>query len=357
MNSPAIVDAQTLRIFTARAFERVGVTPEDAEIAADVLVTADLRGVESHGVARLHHYLAHLKQRQVHARSHLKIVRELPTTLSIDAGNGLGLVAAYRAMELAIQRAAQYGSAAVAVRNSNHFGIAGYYAMMALPHNMIGIAMCNTSPNVVPFGGSRPMLGTNPIGWAFPCGEEPALVVDMATSGISFGKLEVAYRTGAAIPLGWALGEDGLATTNAAEAVKVRRLIPLGGLVEGTGYKGYAIATVVEALCHALSGAAMSLNIMAVHGRGTQPTNTGHYFAAYRVDGFRDVDEFKRDMDQLVRTLRSCPPQPGVERVLMPGEKEHHTSVQRNRDGIPLHAEVVTLLRSIATDLQLEPVV
>lgn len=357
MNSPAIVDAQTLRIFTARAFERVGVTPEDAEIAADVLVTADLRGVESHGVARLHHYLAHLKQRQVHARSHLEIVRELPTTLSIDAGNGLGLVAAYRAMELAIQRAAQYGSAAVAVRNSNHFGIAGYYAMMALPHNMIGIAMCNTSPNVVPFGGSRPMLGTNPIGWAFPCGEEPALVVDMATSGISFGKLEVAYRTGAAIPLGWALGEDGLATTNAAEAVKVRRLIPLGGLVEGTGYKGYAIATVVEALCHALSGAAMSLNIMAVHGRGTQPTNTGHYFAAYRVDGFRDVDEFKRDMDQLVRTLRSCPPQPGVERVLMPGEKEHHTSVQRNRDGILLHAEVVTLLRLIATDLQLEPVV
>ncbi len=356
MNSWTLVDAQALQNFTGRAFERVGLTAEDAQVAADVLVTADLRGVESHGVARLHHYLAHLKQGQVSAKSTLNIVRELPTALTIDAGNGLGLVTAYRSMQIAIERALHYGSGAVAVRNSNHFGIAGYYAMMALPHDMIGIAMCNTSPNVVPFGGSRPMLGTNPIGWAFPGGEEPPVVMDMATSGISFGKLEVAFRTGATIPLGWALGEAGLATTDAAEAVRVRRLIPLGGLAEGTGYKGYALATVVEALCHALSGAAMSLNVMAVHGRGTQPTNTGHFFAAYRVDGFRDVHEFKQDMDELVRTLRSCPPQPGVESVLLPGEKEHHMTAQRSRDGIPLHAEVVSLLRSIATDLQLEAV-
>ncbi len=356
MNSLALVDAQSLHSFTARAFERVGLTAEDAAVAADVLVAADLRGVDSHGVARLYHYLAHLRQGQVSAKSNLNIMRELPTALTIDAGNGLGLVAAYRSMQIAIERAARYGSAAVAVRNSNHFGIAGYYAMMALPHDMIGVAMCNTSPNVVPFGGTRPMLGTNPIGWAFPGGEEPPVVMDMATSGISFGKLEVAFRTGAAIPLGWALGDNGLATTDAAEAVRVRRLIPLGGLAEGTGYKGYALATVVEALCHALSGAAMSLNVMAVHGRGTQPTNTGHFFAAYRVDAFRDVHEFKQDMDQLVRTLRSCPPQPGVESVLLPGEKEHHMTVQRSRDGIPLHAAVVTLLRSIATDLQLEPV-
>lgn len=356
MNSVVLVETERLRAFTAEAFETAGVAPEEARIAADVLVTADLRGVESHGVARLHHYLAHLKQGKVAATTRLNIVRELPTTVTIDAGNGLGLVAAYRAMEIAIDRAAQYGSGAVAVRNSNHFGIAGYYAMMALPHNMIGIAMCNTSPNVVPFGGSKPMLGTNPIAWAFPAGTEPAIVMDMATSGISFGKLEVAFRTGAQIPLGWALGEDGLPTSNTPEAVKVRRLIPLGGLAEGTGYKGYALSTVVEAMCHALSGAAMSLNIMAVHGRGTQPTNTGHFFAAYRVDGFRDVSEFKHDIDELVRTLRSCPPQPGTTGVLLPGEKEHRTAAERSRDGIPLHPEVVTLLRSIATELQIEPV-
>jgi LDH2 family malate/lactate/ureidoglycolate dehydrogenase len=357
MNAVVLVDAQTLHTFAARAFERVGVAAEDARIAADVLVAADLRGVESHGVARLHHYLAHLKQGQVTTDLRFNIVRECPTTLAIDAGNGLGMVAAYRAMQTTIERAAQYGSAAVAVRNSNHFGIAGYYAMMALPHDMIGIAMCNASPNVVPFGGSRAMLGTNPIAWAIPCGQEPAIVMDMATSGISYGKIEVALRTGATIPLGWALGEDGLPTADAREASRARRILPLGGFTEGTGYKGYALSTVVESLCHALAGASMSMQIMAVQGRGTRPSNIGHFFAAYRVDGFRALDEFKQDMDALVRTLRSCPTQTGVAEVLLPGEKEFRTAAERSREGIPLHAEVVTLLRSIATDLQLDPAV
>ncbi len=357
MNPFALVDAERLHAFMARAFERVGVAPEDAQIAADVLVTADLRGVESHGVARLHHYLAHLKQGQVTSETRLNVLHELPTTLTLDAGNGLGMVAAYRAMQMTIERAAQYGSAAVAVRNSNHFGIAGYYAMMALPRDIIGIAMCNASPNVVPFGGNQAMLGTNPLAWAIPCGTEPAIVMDMATSGISYGKIEVALRTGTSLPLGWALGEDGLPTTAALEASRVRRILPLGGLAEGTGYKGYALSTVVESLCHALAGAAMSLKIMAVQGRGTQPSNIGHFFAAYRVDGFREVDEFKRDMDALVRTLRSCPPQPGVDSVLLPGEKEHIMSAQRRREGIPLHADVVLSLRSIATDVDLDPVV
>ncbi len=357
MNPLGLVDAERVHAFTAKAFEFVGVAPDDAQIAADVLVTADLRGVDSHGVARLHHYLAHIKQGQVTSKMHLNVVRELPTALTMDAGNGLGMVAAYHAMQIAIERAAQYGSAAVAVRNSNHFGIAGYYAMMALPHNMIGIAMCNASPNVVPFGGNKSMLGTNPLAWAIPCGTEPAVVMDMATSGISYGKIEVALRTGASLPSGWALGEDGLPTIDAPEASRTRRILPLGGLTEGTGYKGYALSTVVESLCHALAGASMSLNIMAVQGRGTQPSNIGHFFAAYRVDGFREVDEFKRDMDELVRTLRSCPPQPGVVSVLLPGEKEYLMSAERSREGIPLHADVVLSLRSIATDLGLDSVV
>lgn len=357
MNSSVLVDPQKLHAFTAQAFVEVGVARDDAHIAADVLVAADLRGVESHGVARLHHYLAHIKQGQVSAATRLDVIRELPTTITLDAANGVGMVAAYRAMQHAIERAAQYGCAAVAVRNSNHFGIAGYYAMMALPHNMIGIAMCNASPNVVPFGGLQPMLGTNPIGWAIPCGAEPPIVMDMATSGISYGKIELALRTGTAIPPGWVLGQDGQPTTDAHEASRTRRILPLGGLAEGTGYKGYALSTVVESLCHALAGASMSLNIMAVQGRGSRPSNIGHFFAAYRVDGFRDVDEFKRDMDQLVRTLRGCPPQHPGEAVLLPGEKEDRTAAQRSRDGIPLHAEVVTLLRTIATDLKLEPVV
>jgi LDH2 family malate/lactate/ureidoglycolate dehydrogenase len=357
MDDVRLVDAQQLNAFTARAFEQVGVASQDARIAADVLVAADLRGVESHGVARLHHYLAHIKQGQVAPTTQLEVVRELPAALTLDAGNGLGMVAAHHAMQQAIERAAQYGSAAVAVRNSNHFGIAGYYAMMSLPHDMIGLAMCNASPNVTPFGGARAMLGTNPIAWAIPCGAEPAIVMDMATSGISYGKIELALRTGAAIPLGWALGEDGLPTTDAREASRARRILPLGGLTEGAGYKGYALSTVVEALCHALAGASMSLNIMAVQGRRRQPSNIGHFFAAYRVDGFRDLDDFKQEMDQLVRTLRSCPPQPGVAAVLLPGEKEHRAAEQRRREGIPLHSQIVGLLRAVAADVQIEPVV
>jgi LDH2 family malate/lactate/ureidoglycolate dehydrogenase len=332
------------------------VATEDATIAADVLVAADLRGVESHGVARLHHYVAHLRQGLVEREAHLRVVREMPAALTIDGGNGVGMVAAYQAMRTCIARAMQYGSAAVAVRYSNHFGIAGYYAMMALPHDLIGVAMCNASPTVVPFGGSEAMLGTNPIAWAIPCGAEPAIVMDMATSGIAYGKIEVALRVGAPLPPGWALGADGQPTADAAEAFRARRLLPLGGLVEGTGYKGYALATVVEALSHALAGAASSMEVIGVHGRDARPSNIGHFFAAYRVDAFRDVDEFKQDMDALVRTLRACPAQPGVERVLLPGEKEHLLSIQRGREGIPLHAKVVASLREIAAELQLEPV-
>ena len=351
-----LVDAELLRTFTVRAFEQAGVAHNDASVAADVLVAADLRGVESHGVARLHHYLAHLRQGLVGRENRVRIVREMPTALTIDAGNSLGMVAAHHAMQLCIARAADYGTAAVAVRHSNHFGIAGYYAMLALPHDMIGVAMCNASPTVVPFGGRESMLGTNPIAWAIPCGTEPAVVMDMATSGISLGKIEVARRTGTRLPPGWALGEDGYPTADAAVAMRARRILPLGGLSEGTGYKGFALATVVEALSHALAGAAASLDVMGVQGRRAQPSNTGHFFAAYRVDAFRDADEFKQDMDALVRTLRGCPPQAGAERVLLPGEKEHLLSLQRSREGIPLHAKIVTSLRQIAAELEIEPI-
>lgn len=351
------VDAQALRAFTATALERVGISHEDATIAAEVLVASDLRGVESHGVARLRHYIARIQKGLINTQSRLSIVRESPATVGLDANNGLGMPASYRAMQICIERAQQFGSGAVAVRGSNHFGIAGYYAMMALPHDMIGIAMTNASPIVVPFGGTQSILGTNPIAYAIPCGEEPAIVVDMATSASAFGKIEVALRKGLSLPLGWALGMDGRPTTDAQEADRARKLLPVGGLTEGTGYKGYALSTVVEALCHALAGAAMSMNIVAIQARGEQPSNIGHFFAAYRIDGFRDVAEFKRDMDELVHDLHACPPQPGVERVLVPGEKEYKASIKNSREGVPLDPEVVESLRKIAADLNIPPVV
>ena len=350
------IDAQRLREFTAAAFATVGVARADAEIAADVLVAADLRGVESHGVARLHHYIRHLRQGLVSPVTRLSVVRESPTTATIDAHNSLGLVAAYHAMQRCIERARQYGSAAVGVRRSTHFGIAGYHAMLALPHDMIGVAMTNASPLVVPFGGRQPMLGTNPIAYAIPCGDEPAVVVDMATSAVAYGKIEDALRAGTSLPLGWALDQEGSPTSDPHAAAHAAALLPLGGLAEGRGYKGYALATVVEALSHALGGAAMSMEIRGVQRRGDRPNSIGHFFAAYRIDGFREVAEFKRDMDALVGRLHACPPQPGVERVLVPGEPEHLASLRRGRDGIPLHPAVVAALRSLAAELEIEPV-
>lgn len=356
MTTTTAIPADRLRDFTATAFERRGVPPADARIAADVLVAADLRGVDSHGVARLHHYLRRIEQGLVDPVTRVSVIRELPTTVALDANNGVGLVAAHHAMQLCVERAAQYGSAAVTVRASNHCGIAGYYAMRALPHDMIGVAMTNSSPIVVPFGGRRPLLGTNPLAWAIPCAEEPPLVVDMATSAAAFGKIEIAQRTGTPMPLGWALGRDGLPTADPLEARAALSLLPLGGLAEGVGYKGYALAAVVDALCHALAGAAASRAIEGVQTRGGKPSNIGHFFAAYRVDGFRDLADFKRDMDELVRALHACPPAPGVDRVLVPGEKEHLATLHRQDHGIPLHPEVAATLRGIAEELGIPPI-
>ena len=353
MNLPTLVAADRLRDFTAAAFERRGVPPADAQIAADVLVTADLRGVDSHGVARLHHYLRRIAQGLVDPATRLTVVRELPAALAFDANNGIGLVAAHHAMRECVERAATYGVATVTVRGSNHCGIAGYFAMQALPREMIGVAMTNSSPIVVPFGGRKPLLGTNPLSWAIPCGDEPPLVLDMATSAAAFGKVELAQRTGTPMPLGWALGRDGLPTADPLEARAALSLLPLGGLAEGVGYKGYGLATVVDALCHALAGAAASRAIEGVQTRGGTPSNIGHFFAAYRVDGFRDLQDFKRDMDELVRALHACPPAPGVERVLVPGEKEHLATLHRRQYGIPLHPEVTTTLRAIADELDI----
>ena len=357
MKTTTHVHEQDLRAFITLAFERVGVPASDAAIAADVLVEADLRGVESHGVARLHHYLDRIRRGLTTPLARLTVLRESPTTLALDAQNSLGMPAAYQAMQRCIERATQYGVAAVTVRTGNHFGIAAYYAMLALPHDLIGLAMTNASPIVVPFGGTQPMLGTNPQAWAIPCGDEPAIVLDMATSAVSLGKIELALRSGKPLPSGWALGADGQPTSDAAEALEVRSLLPLGGLSEGVGYKGFGLALIVEALTYALAGAAMSLDIIGVQARGAQASNIGHFFAAVRVDGFRDPAEFKRDMDTLVQTMRRCPPLPGVERVLVPGEKEHLASLERRRTGIPLAPEVTASLSAIAADLGITPIV
>ncbi len=210
------VDAQALKRFVAGVFEGLGVPPEDAEITADVLVEADLRGINSHGVARLPRYVKGLREGLIEPQAEVKVVRETPATALLDGGNGLGQVVGVRAMERCIRKAEEVGAAFVSVRNSNHYGIAGYYAMMALPHDMIGVSLTNSRPLVVPTFGKRAMLGTNPISVAVPTKDERPFVLDMATSIVPMGKVEVAHRKGEPLPLGWAVDGEGRPTTDAA---------------------------------------------------------------------------------------------------------------------------------------------
>jgi L-2-hydroxycarboxylate dehydrogenase (NAD+) len=257
------VQADALKSFCVRVFRRMGVPPEDAGITADVLVTADLRGIASHGVARLRRYVEGLGKCMMLPRPDVQVMRETPTTALIDAGAGLGQPVSYRAMQRAIQMAQEMGSGFVTVRNSNHYGIAGYYAMMALEHNCIGISMTNADVLVVPTFGRNALLGTNAMAVAAPAGKERPFVLDMATSTVPRGKLEVYDRLEKPMPLGWATDEHGRATSGAhqvLENLKKRTgggLLPLGG--EGellSGHKGYGLALLVDILCAVLSGAA-----------------------------------------------------------------------------------------------------
>ena len=349
------VQAEPLRDFCVRVFQRMEVPEEDARITADVLVAADLRGVDSHGVARLRRYVNGLRDGSIVVRPRAQMIAETATTALIDAGAGLGQPVSYRAMQRAIQKAQEYGAGFVAVRNSNHFGIAGYYAMMALECDCIGIAMTNARTLVLPTFGRDGMFGTNPIAVAAPAGRERAYVLDMATSTVPSGKLEVYGRLEKPLPLGWFADETGAPMTDAGQALETigRRsgggLLPLGGAGELLGgHKGYGLALLVEILCAVLSGAAYADLVYPKTPEGDPlPCNIGHFLGAWRVDAFRPVDEFKAAMDDLQRRLKGAPKAEGHDRIYVHGEKEYEGAERRSRDGIPLNPKVVADLRAI----------
>jgi len=357
-----LVRPEALKAFCTEVFEKLGVEPHDAQIASDVLVSADLRGVDSHGVARLsRYYVRFLRQRIVPPRFETKIVHETPTTATMDGGAGLGLVVGCRAMELAIRKARENYVGFVAVRNSTHYGMAAYYAMMALQHDMIGISTTNAKAVVLPTFGRRSMMGTNPISIAAPAGRERPFVLDMATSVVPQGKLEVYERLGKPIPLGWVTDENGQPTTNVSLALKnlIERkgggLLPLGGIGEEMGgHKGYGLALAVDIFTAMLSGAACSALTDPTDDAGRPlPSNLGHFFGAMRIDGFRPMSEFKDSMDDLIQRLRNSPKQEGASRIYIHGEKEFEMSEQRKREGIPLNHKVVLDLQNVANELGL----
>jgi LDH2 family malate/lactate/ureidoglycolate dehydrogenase len=362
VDDSVLVREEPLREFCIQVFGKMGVPEENARITADVLVAADLRGVSSHGVARLHRYVNGLRDGMMVTHPEMRVVTETPVTATIDAGGGLGQPVSHRAMNSAIRRALDYGAGFVTVRNSNHYGIAGYYAMMALEHNCIGMSMTNAAVLVVPTFGRDAMLGTNALAVAAPAGKERPFVMDMATSTVPRGKLEVHNRLEKPIPLGWATDETGEPTTDPARVLENSRLraggglLPLGGAGELlSGHKGYGLAMWVDIFTAVLSGASYANLVYPKDEKGKPlPSDIGHFFGAWRVDAFRPLEEFQAAMDDLQRRLKNSPKAEGRERIYIHGEKEYEEYEQRIEQGIPLNPKVAADLQAIGEELGVE---
>ena len=344
---------EVLREFSTRIFLHFGVPQADAEQAADVLASADLRGIDSHGVARLTSYFDLLSEGLINPTPKIKILRSTLSTATVDGDNGLGLVVGPQANKIAMDMAEKAGSGWVSICNTNHYGIAGYYVLQALKRDMIGWAMTNSTKLVTPLWGAERMLGTNPIAIAFPGKDEPPIVIDMATCAAAYGKIEMARRRGQPIPQGWGIDNQGRGTTNPDDIVAGGALLPLGSDRERGGHKGYGLAIMVDVLCGALGGANWGPFTPPFALRQEIPARSvgkgiGHFFGAMRIDGFIEADEFKRQIDDFIRTFRATKPAPGTTGPLIPGDPEREAEKVRSKDGVPLIMPVVEELRAIS---------
>ena len=344
---------EALREFCTRVFLHFGVPKNDAMQAADVLASADLRGIDSHGVARLRSYFDMLGEGRINPKPEIKVVRSTQSTATVDGDNGLGLVVGPQANRIAMDMAEKAGSGWVSVRNTNHYGIAGYYVLKALERDLIGWAMTNSTMLVAPLWGAERMLGTNPIAIAFPGKDEPPIVIDMATSAAAYGKIEIARRRGEPIPHGWAVDSQGRPTTNPDDMVDGGALLPLGSDRDRGGHKGYGLAIMVDVLCGALSGAnwgpfAPPFALRQEIPKRSVGKGIGHFFGAMRIDGFMDGDSFKRQIDDYIRVFRATKPAPGTNGPLIPGDPEREMEQVRRKKGVPLVLPVVEELRDIS---------
>jgi LDH2 family malate/lactate/ureidoglycolate dehydrogenase len=354
-------DPIVLRNFVSRVFKQIGHNEQLADQAADVLIKADLRGIDSHGVARLSGYVRLWQKKRINAQPKLQIVHETPSTATLDGDAGLGLIVAPEAMRMAIQKAKEVGTGWVAVRNSNHFGIAAYHALLAAQEDMIGFSVTNASPLVAPTHSKERMLGTNPICYAFPAGQFPPMVIDMATSAAANGKLEIAQRTHKPIPHGWAQDRDGLSSTD-PHVLKTQggMLLPLGSDLHTGSHKGFGLASIVDVLSGVLSGANYGPWVPPFVAFLDPLTNLpglglGHFVGAMRVDAFRPVSEFKQHMDQWITRFKESIPVDPAQPVIIPGEPEFAEEIRRTTDGIPLVSEVVADLERLAEEMGIPP--
>ncbi len=341
---------QQLKRFIGAALAKVGVTPEHAAVVGEVLVAADLRGIESHGVARLEsYYVSRIRAGKLKPKPNYEVVRETDASVLYDADNGLGHPVGKLAMEQVIAKARKSGAAFGAVRNSNHFGIAGYYAMLALDHDLIGMASTNSVRYGAPTFGKDVLLGTNPFAYAVPTGKEPAFVLDFATTTVPKGKLEVYKRKGLPLKDGWAIDAHGNPTNDPDEALR-GALLPLGGFgTDNGGHKGFGLGLLVDIFCGVLSGGKFGSGLPLVND--TMEGAISHWFGAFRVDAFRDVADFKADMDRELRTFKESRKAPGQDRIYVAGEPEFEKTRYHREHGVPVHVKVWDGLAKLADEL------
>ncbi|GAA4015321.1 Ldh family oxidoreductase [Hymenobacter fastidiosus] len=339
--------------FTESVFLSMGCPETDATLATEVLLSADLRGIDSHGVARLAGYVRLWEAGRINVTPRVGIVHETPSTAVVDGDGGLGLVVAPRAMAIALEKARLAGTGWVSVKNSNHFGIAGYHAMKALAHDMVGIAMTNASPLVAPTYSLDRLLGTNPIAVAIPAGDQPDFVADFATTTAANGKLEIAQRKQLPVPAGWVQNADGTGSTDANAVKNGGALLPLGG--DTGSHKGYCLGSIVDIFSAVLSGANYGPWVPPFVAFLQPPADPvgqglGHFFGAMRIDAFRPAAEFKAHMDNWITTFRNAQAVEG-RKVLIPGDPEREMAAVRLVDGIPLLDPVIQDLEAIGKKL------
>jgi LDH2 family malate/lactate/ureidoglycolate dehydrogenase len=344
--------------FMEDACVAMGAPRDDARIIADVLITSDLWGVRSHGVAHLKMYHERMKAGMQLPVTRAMVVKDTPTTAVIDGGNGMGMVVGHRAMRLAIQKARQYGLGAVAVRNSSHYGVAGYYPMMAVREGLVGVSFTNAHPSQAPTFGVKPMLGTNPIAVAAPTDEPFPYMFDAATSVAPRGKIELAARASKPIPEGWVIGEDGTSTTQSVGLIKEMdagkvALLPVGGMGELMGgHKGYGLATMVEIFSAAFQDGTYLWGLTDTDAEGRpQFLRIGHFFLAIDIEHFIPLDAFKRITGNMMRELRGSPRVPDQPRIYTAGEKEYHNAQRVMAEGVEITPAVQKGLQALRKEL------
>ena len=345
--SETIIARTRLCTFVAEVFAKAGVPENEAALIGESLTEADLTGVESHGVSRVPIYLKRIETGVVNAAAKLDVIADLPGALVLDGCNSMGIVTGVHAMDMAIKKAETSGAVFVTVRNSNHFGVAAFFTQRALAKNMIGYAASNAPSTMAPWGGIKPYMGTNPFSIAFPSGAEAPIVMDMATSVVAQGKIILAGKEGKPIPFGWAIDKEGNPTDDPKAALE-GTVLPFGGP------KGYSVSLMLDVLSGVLSGAAFGPHLCNMWNDFKNPQNVGHYFTVIDVKQFLPLEEFKRNMDTMIRDIKNSPRAKGVDEIFLPGEMERRKREKRIAEGIPLGPKTLSDLVEIGARMNIQ---